>query len=869
MKKPKLKKHFYTAIIPIILIAGVGTHLIAMLLYTLTHLKEIQTINIQVFFSKEIYDFVLADPNGKTILQVALVLFFCGGAYLVRESIFQKTYHDESEFGVHGSATFEDPVKLMNGSFLSNKAKYSKMPIIGYKKALNMEEGIVLGKVGKKVLVIPNKTEIDNRNVFCIGPSGAGKGQGHVFTNLVNIRNQSQIVIDVKGENWHITHQLKVDQGYKVGKLDFVDFKGWGFNPMSFVKNDEDAQKLADITAKNALADGKEDFFQERARTLLKVMIVYTKTNFSTENANFDSLISTYDKYIASEKIYNEWIEEQDQEDVGVQGLKSFFSSLTGKTRSSVTSSFDSVISLYRLEKVREMTKKSDFEFEDFVNDKYVLYIKIAIPTNPYMGITSAFFTQMIDAFFTIARKSPISQLPRPVNFLLDEFPNIGRIEGYSETLSLCRSYLINMTTIVQDLSQVEKMYGKEIFKNILANHDTKLVLRVNEPSTAKYFSDYFGETTVSYPETTGTGSNVQTRMVTVKKPLVTVNDLMTMDKNMAYVQFTGHNVCKIEKSWQFEVFGDLLTKNRKFNYNEFRKRLIDVDKHPLYVEENNYKEDSLTFTERFNQKKIKIEEELKEQELDQEAIKYQEEIRESVVVEDVEETEENNQHRELLEVKKKTSLKLMSAVGQFLEKSSEIENKNELLLQLGKRMKQLNSNETEESDKLASLGKVKDAGMKNIARLQTKLQANDIDPENDENDNLLGNYIQEEMDTQNKIVEIVEKDTGLVGRILEEYTQNQSQTSNLIDTNVHQSVVVEETIEETEELPIEDMVEKYLSKENPSDPFADFDEKKEEDSADPFAGFDEETKQDSDNEEQSEADNKKDSADPFAEVNF
>ncbi|PEB42271.1 VirD4-like conjugal transfer protein, CD1115 family [Bacillus pseudomycoides] len=856
MKKPKLKKHFYTAIIPIILIAGVGTHLIAMLLYTLTHLKEIQTINIQVFFSKEIYDFTLADPNGKIILQVALALFFVGGAYLVRESIFQKTYRDESEFGVHGSATFEDPLKLMNGSFLSKISKFSTMLIFGWKKALKMEEGIVLGKVGKKVLVIPNKTEIDNRNVLVIGPSGSGKGQTHVFPNLINIRNQSQIVIDVKGENWHMTHQLKVDQGYKVGKLDFVDFKGWGFNPMSFVKNDEDAQKLADITAKNSLSDSKEDYFQERARTLLKVMIVYTKTNFSPENANFDSLISTFDKYIASEKIYDEWIEEQDQEDVGVQGIRSFFNSLTGKTRSSVTSNFDSLISLYRLEKVREMTKKSDFEFEDFVNDKYVLYIKIAIPTNPYMGITSAFFTQMIDAFFTIARKSPISQLPTPVNFLLDEFPNIGKIEGYSETLSLCRSYLINMTTIIQDLSQVEKMYGKEIFKNILANHDTKLVLRVNEPSTAKYFSDYFGETTVSYPETTGTGSNVQTRMVTVKKPLVTVNDLMTMDKNMAYVQFTGHNVCKIEKSWQFEVFGDLLTKNRKFNYNNFRKRLIDVEKHPLYVEENNYKEDSPTFTERFNQKKVEVEAKLKKQELDQEAIKYQEEIRESVVVEDVEETEENKEHQELLEAKKKTSLKLMGAVGQFLEKSSDIENKEALLSQLGERMKQLNSEETEENDKIASLGKIKDAGMKNIARLQTKLQANDIDPENDENDNLLGQYVQEEMDTQRKMVEIVEQDTGIVGRIIQEHMQTQAQTSDLVNTNVHQSVVVEEIVKETEKLSVEDMIENHLAKNK-------------EDSSDPFAGFGEETEENSDDEEQSEADSKEDSADPFVKLNF
>lgn len=286
----KLKKHFYTAIIPIALLTGAGTHIVAIILYALTH-PHWEKFKGEMFFSKEIYNFILSDSNGKKILYGAIVLFVVLSTYLVRQSIFQKTYRDDSEFGVHGHATFQNPKELMNGKVLSKNAAYSKLPFIGYKKALNMEEGIILGKVGRKVLVLPDKTEIPNKNVLVIGPPGSGKGQTYVITNLVNIRNQSIINIDVKGENWHLTHQIKVDQGYKVGRLDFVDFKGWGFNPMAFVQNDEDAEKLANITARNALADGKEDFFQERARTLLKNMIVYVKTNFSHEEANFDTLL--------------------------------------------------------------------------------------------------------------------------------------------------------------------------------------------------------------------------------------------------------------------------------------------------------------------------------------------------------------------------------------------------------------------------------------------------------------------------------------------------------------------------------------------------------------------------------------------------
>ncbi|MEH6889324.1 type IV secretory system conjugative DNA transfer family protein [Bacillus sp. JJ864] len=318
----------------------------------------------------------------------------------------------------------------------------------------------------------------ENENTLVVAPTGSGVKQSYIIPSIIENKNKSLVVVDLENQFWDLTHEIKVNQGYKVGKLDFVDFKGWGFNPLSFVKNDEDAQRLANITARNALVGGKEEFFQERARTLLKNMIVYTKANFSPENANFDSLISTYDKYISNEKTYMKWIEEQDQEDVGVQGLKSFFNSLTGKTRSSVTSSFDSIISLYRLEKIREMTKKSDFEFDYFVNNKYALYIKIASPINPYMGITSLFFTQMIDAFFKIARKNPNSQLPIPVNFLLSSFSSIGKLEDYDKILAICLKHSMNMTTIVDDLIQVKETYGEEVFKSILANHQNKLEIK-------------------------------------------------------------------------------------------------------------------------------------------------------------------------------------------------------------------------------------------------------------------------------------------------------------------------------------------------------------------------------------------------------
>ncbi|WP_242292961.1 type IV secretory system conjugative DNA transfer family protein [Bacillus cereus group sp. BfR-BA-01441] len=408
----------------------------------------------------------------------------------------------------------------------------------------------------------------ENKSTLVFAPTDSSIKQAYITSLIFQNDSTSMIIVDNEieflnetcknvikdGIFWVLSHEYKEDQGYKVAKLDFVDFKGWGFNPISFVKNDEDAQRLAHTISMNTLSDGKEDFFQERARTLLKNMIVHTKTNFSPENANFDSLISTYDKYISNEKIYMKWIEEQDQEDVGVQGLKSFFNSLTGKTRSSVTSSFDSIISLYRLEKIREMTKKSDFEFEDFVNNKYALYIKIASSINPYMGITSVFFTQMFDAFFTIARKSPISQLPIPVSFLLDQFSNIGVIKGYIETLTIGSKHLINLITIMEDLNQVKKGYGVEGFMTILTNHKDKmefedLECRMNKLELAQELLKHN-----SHSELIALLEKYISNLNSIEHNIYEFNDpdLEQLHNIISELEKRGHNLCGIQNPSSF-----------------------------------------------------------------------------------------------------------------------------------------------------------------------------------------------------------------------------------------------------------------------------------------------------------------------------
>ena len=589
----KLKKGYKKNIPFIFLLFLTMVHISAVALYCLGNINDLGGLTVRIFFTPETYRFVLKDDNGKYLFTVLSGLSFFFSIYYSYSSLFERKFIDDSDFGLHGTATFQDAEELMDGGMLANNKGFKKeavasnMPFIGYKKAYSAVEGIIIGQCGRKLMVMHRESTNDNKNVFVMGPSGSAKGQSYVITNLVNIKSESIVVTDVKEENWTLTHQIKVDQGYKVGRLDFVDFNKLHYNPFDYVHSDEDAQKLTDNISANATQDAKEDaFFAERARAVFRSLMIYTKTHYPKLESNMDSLITFYDTHIANEKAYMKWLdslEDEEKQEKGIREVTAVFASLTGKTRSSVCSNFDSLINIFRLEKVREMTKFSDLDFEDFVTEKYCLYVKIAVPKNPFKALTGAFFTQMIDAFFTIARRSPISELPNPINIIMDEKKQIGKIDALPETLALVRSYLINITTIWQDMSQVETLYGREGMRELMGNHGTKIVLGVNEEGTAKYFSNYFGEQTVKYYETTGSKSAEQ-RLVTSKKQLVTVNDLMTMKKrNVSYVQMMGHNVSVVQKPFQHKIYGSMITKRRKYNYDKFREKFAHLKGTPLY----------------------------------------------------------------------------------------------------------------------------------------------------------------------------------------------------------------------------------------------------------------------------------------------
>ena len=518
--------------------------------------------------------------NGEMYLKIIMLAITFGMFVLFMNGSSKKNsgYKDASSHGAYGNAQFSDSDDLREDGFIASKknSKYSeKDPLV----TLGASEGIILGRYDDELLIIPSNSKLDNRNVYLVGSSGSAKGQAFVINNIMNARNETIVVTDPKGELHKLTSDIKRDQGYKVYQIDFLNLTGNRYNPLDYVTNDFEAIKLAHTISVNSAKDVKQDFFFNTAKDLLTGLIIYvTNDKGGIDKPSISRTVKgLFNNISEDEKFLKELSEEIGVEHPSYQYFKDA-AVATGNTRTSILQSFAQQTGIFSLGDVARLTNDSDINFYDLQAQKSILYVKIPIKSNPVPALTATFFDQLFDTLYRIGDKND-SKLHIPTIFMMDEFANLGKINGYDNILSTCRGYDMSLITIVQDFAQMEQVYSKEIARTILNNHDTTLFLRTKDPDTAKYFETLAGDTTINY-KTHGTSGSVgfmdlmlggntsnsrSTNEQFVKKPLISQSELLNMSPtDKCYVFMTGH-VVEMKKAYQWLIYKDFITKQDGF----------------------------------------------------------------------------------------------------------------------------------------------------------------------------------------------------------------------------------------------------------------------------------------------------------------
>jgi type IV secretion system protein VirD4 len=80
---------------------------------------------------------------------------------------------------------------------------------------------------------------------------------------------------------------------------------------------------------------------------------------------------------------------------------------------------------------------------------------------------------------------------------MLDEFRQLQRMDAIVEKIPISAGYGFRMAIIIQNMSQLDEIYGKASREGIVANCALKLFVSVDDLATANYVSDQLGQKTV------------------------------------------------------------------------------------------------------------------------------------------------------------------------------------------------------------------------------------------------------------------------------------------------------------------------------------------------------------------------------------
>jgi len=137
--------------------------------------------------------------------------------------------------------------------------------------------------------------------------------------------------------------------------------------------------------------------------------------------------------------------------------------------------------------------------------------------------------------------------------FILDELASLSKLKALDMAFTEARKYGIVSAVGIQNLSQLDDIYGEDMTKNFIANLQNKLVLRTEEESSACRIADTLGKEEVEEVneslsfgvESSRAGASIGARRA--ERHLVTSTQIMVLPDLTGYLKIAGaHPIAKV-----------------------------------------------------------------------------------------------------------------------------------------------------------------------------------------------------------------------------------------------------------------------------------------------------------------------------------
>ena len=447
-------------------------------------------------------------------------------------------------------------------------------------------EGVILGEYKGKTVGLPKNTRL-NRHIAVFGASGTGKSRAVIRNSLFQAlkNNESVVITDPKGELYADTAEMYRRCGYEVKVYNLVNpghSDSW--NCMSDLCGDTlMAQVLTNVIIGNT-SSGKGDHFWDNGEgNLLKALVLYIDQ---------DPKRAPEDKHLPA--VYQMLTQNNERQLTAMferlplnhpaRAPYNLFAQSSDTVRSGIVLGLGTRLQVLQDRAVQAIAGRSDIDLTAPGKRKCAYYIILSDQDTTMAFLSSLFFSFLFIKLTRFADSCEGRRCPIPVNLILDEFNNIGRIGGaedgsdFARSLSVCRSRDIRVMLAVQSLGQLQNRYPNNLWAEIIGNCDIQLMLGCTDDVSARYFSDRSGDMSIQVDTTMTVRKTIAVAQMIPqyrhnegqgRRKLMTPDEILRLPNEELLCIIRGCNILKLDKfDYTKHPMSRMIEKTSVFEYS-------------------------------------------------------------------------------------------------------------------------------------------------------------------------------------------------------------------------------------------------------------------------------------------------------------
>jgi type IV secretion system protein VirD4 len=360
------------------------------------------------------------------------------------------------------------------------------------RKNLLAKGGLLLGRLNGATIASD-----DPSHVLVVGPTRSGKGVSFVIPNGYMWRGSS-VWFDPKREIFEAIGAHRQELGDKVFMFSPGERDTHRYNPLDFIRRDARMPTDAAVVASFIIPEGQgsSEIWGRTGRQLLTALIGYVVSSDRCEGKrhlrSVANLTSTGIEFL---KVLTNIRDREGNQLPGwvVQSFNQFIA-LEKETRNSAFFNVTAAMSPWTNDLIAASTSTTDFDIARLRREPMAIFIGCSIAQlDVFRPIIKMLIQQIHDVLMT---SMPGPDEPHQVLVMIDEFRQLGKMESIVSKLTINAGYGFRMVLVLQDLAQLDELYGKATRQTTVSACQVKLFIRMNDLETSEYVSEMLGSTT-------------------------------------------------------------------------------------------------------------------------------------------------------------------------------------------------------------------------------------------------------------------------------------------------------------------------------------------------------------------------------------